>query len=85
MADMTKEQLTKAIGSWQTINKAIGEFTEVDCKTAINMELMGKRRKDVASRIHQKYCTLRTNRERAELVSALIDAPKFLTPVFEGA
>lgn len=78
MTDLTKDQLDTALASWQTINKAISSFTEVDCKNALQREMVGNRREDIAIRIHQRYCKLRLQRERNEITSALMNKPAFL-------
>lgn len=82
MTEMTKDQLDSVLGSWQTINKALSTMSETDCKNALNRELVGNRRKDVATRIHQRYTVLRSQRERTELLAALDDQPVFLKPLF---
>ena len=81
--EMTKDELDTALISWQTINKALKDFTEVDVKNALNRELMGDRRKDVAIRLHQKFSILRSARERIELVESLKDTPVFLNTTFK--
>jgi hypothetical protein len=78
MTDLTKDQLDTALASWQTINKAISSFTEVDCKNALQREMVGNRREDIAIRIHQRYNKLRSERERREISVALMDKPSFL-------
>ena len=75
---MNDAQLDEALSSWHTINKALRTFTEADCKNALNRELVGNRRKDIAIRLHTRYCTLRQVRERNELIESLSDVPAFL-------
>ena len=81
--EMTKDELDTALTSWQTINKALKDFTETDVKNALNRELVGNRRKDVAIRLHQKFSILRSARERTELIESLKDTPVFLNTVFK--
>lgn len=75
---MTKDEIDNVLRSWHTLNKAIGAMTEVDCKQALEREMSGNRRKDLAVRIHQKYNSLRLTRERTEMVNLLSDVPAFL-------
>jgi hypothetical protein len=84
MTDRTDFELKRDISSWGVVNKNVPMFTENDCRNALNVEIVGKRRKDIVLRIHQRYCSLRKDRERAELMTAIEDTPKFLTPVFNG-
>ena len=81
--ELTEIQLDAVLGSWQSINKALKEFSEVDVRNALNRELLNNRRKDVAVRLHQRFCAVRASRERIELLNALDDSPVFLTPVFQ--
>ena len=75
---MTKDEIDKALHSWHTINKALKTMSEHDCKLAMERELVGIRRKDVAVRVHQAYSRLRLNRERDELIAAVSDIPAFM-------
>lgn len=75
---MTKDEIDEALRSWHTINKALKTMSEQDCKTALDRELVGNRRKDVAKRIHQAYNHLRLSRERDELNALLSDIPAFM-------
>lgn len=81
--DFTKDELDTFLGSWQTINKAIKQFSESDLKNALNREVVGNRRKDVAIRLHQSLSAMRTRREREELTTALDDTPVFLQQPFQ--
>ena len=81
MTDKTKDELDTAIRNWHVLNKTLRTFTEVDCKNALNRELAGNRREDIAIRLHTRYCTLRQARERDEIMVAVADIPSFLTGV----
>lgn len=80
--DLTNDELDGFLASWQTINKAAKGFSETDLKNALNRELVGNRRKDVAIRLHQTLSKMRTAREREELLVALDDTPVFLKSSF---
>ena len=75
---MTKDEIDNVLRSWHTVNKAIGTMTEADCKASLERELSGNRRKDIAVRIHQKYNSLRLQRERTEVINAVSDVPAFM-------
>jgi hypothetical protein len=77
--DFTNDQLDTFLASWQSINKVVKDFTEADLKNALNRELVGNRRKDVAIRLHQTLGKVRNRRERDELIAALDDTPVFLS------
>ncbi len=55
------------LSSWVDINKALPSLREDQLKELINMERQGKARKAFLDRMHQRYCKLRSKRERAEL------------------
>ena len=74
-------RIDAALGSWHTINKSLPHMTEDECKQALNKEMQGKRRRAIVIRIHQKYCIMRLERERKELLSAIDDTP---VPSFLG-
>ena len=59
------------------------QFSESDLKNALNREMVGSRRKDIAVRLHQSLSTARTRREREELLTALDDTPVFLQQPFQ--
>ena len=77
--DLTNDELDGFLASWQSINKVVKDFSETDLKNALNRELVGNRRKDVAIRLHQTLGKVRNRRERDELVAALDDTPVFLS------
>lgn len=77
--DLTNDELDTFLASWQSINKAVKDFSETDLKNALNRELVGNRRKDVAIRLHQTLGKVRNRRERDELIAALEDTPVFLS------
>ena len=76
---MTKDEVDDILTSWTRLNKVLGNLTEADVKMAMNREMVGNRRKDIVIRLHQRYTILRSARERAELVEALVEpVPEFL-------
>jgi len=75
---MTNDELDNVLKSWASMNKALSMLTENDLKTAINREITGNRRKDVAIRLHQRYTIIRSKRERTELIDAITEVPEFL-------
>ena len=81
MTEKTKDELDAAIRNWHILNKTLRTFTEADCKNALNRELVGNRRKDIAIRLHTRYCSLRQERERNEIIASVTDVPAFLVGV----
>ena len=78
MTEKTKDELDTAISNWHVLNKTLRTFTESDCKNALNRELVGNRRQDIAIRLHTRYCTLRQAREQSEIIASITDIPAFL-------
>ena len=54
--------------NWRTLNDAASILTEEESKRALEYERDNKRRASILIRLHQRYCTLRNQRERAELL-----------------
>ncbi len=50
--------------NWKELNDAISSMTEDEVLTALNEEIDGKSRWSIVNRLHQRFCTLRTKRER---------------------
>ena len=50
--------------NWKQLNEAISSMTEDEALLALNEELDGKCRWTMVNRLHQRYCMLRTKRER---------------------
>jgi hypothetical protein len=48
----------------------LNRFDEAEVKALLDEEIAGQRRSTFLKRLHQRYCTLRANRERAEIFSA---------------
>lgn len=60
-----------ALQNWREFLDVINNLDEQQCKEALTIEVAGKKRKIIAERLHQRYCKLRTQRERAELMENL--------------
>lgn len=78
---MTNDEIDTLLASWKTVNKGLSVLNEEDVKTALNRELVGNRRIDVAMRLHARYSKLRATRERVELTDSLAIVPSFLSGV----
>jgi len=46
-------------------------MTEAEVKRLLDEERAGRKRPLIARRLHQRYCTLRSVRERAELMAEI--------------
>lgn len=62
--------MKEALVSWFKLNKALPELREDQVKSLLDYEVSNGKRKDVILRLHQRFTTLRMNRERAELLPA---------------
>ena len=70
--------------TWKTLHEAISSMSEETVLAALNQEVEGKKRWTLIKRLHQRYCTLRANRERAVFLKlcgkTADDAPDALEP-----
>ena len=59
--------------SWGDFVTKVPKLTEAECKLCLAIEVAnaGKKRRQWVERLHQRYCRLRTKRERAELIAKL--------------
>lgn len=55
--------------NWQELNKVLKQMTEEEVLTLLNEEKAGAARVTNLIRIHQRYTSLRTARERMELLA----------------
>ena len=63
------EDMNKALDSWRTLNKMIGNLDENQLRSLINFEVSTYKRQDILTRLHQRFNKLRAARERVEIVS----------------
>jgi hypothetical protein len=79
--------------NWRVLNQNLNLFNEAEVKALLDEEIAGQRRSTFLKRLHQRYCTLRANRERAEIFSAaakmsgsqpLPPGPTTLSPSLDG-
>lgn len=54
--------------TWRTFQKNLTSYSEEDLLALLDEERLKHRRVSMLERIHQRYCTLRTNRERLEIL-----------------
>lgn len=57
--------------NWRMLMQAIGTLSEEELKQLLDDEIKGKKREMFVLRLHQRYCTRRAARERAELLAQL--------------
>jgi len=62
------EETLKVIDNWRDFNKLLSDVPEEKLKELLVYELENENRKSIVERLHQRYNTLRTMRERAELM-----------------
>ena len=55
--------------TWRDIFFNLNNYSEDELEKMIGSELYGKRRRSILVRLHQRYCILRANRERKELLA----------------
>jgi hypothetical protein len=54
--------------TWRKFQSNLPDYNEADLLALLNEERSKHKRVSMLERIHQRYCTLRTNRERMELL-----------------
>jgi len=59
------------IKNWSELNAMLPKLTEQEAEALLHEEMDGRKRKTFALRLHQRYCTLRAARERAELIGVI--------------
>ena len=69
---MDNPVIAAALNSWADLNKMLSMFREDQVKEMLEIELANRRRKDVVERLHQRYCKLRTARERKDIEEKLL-------------
>ena len=62
------DNLKDLLKTWRSLNHSMHLLNEAQLKELLDMELAGKRRYEVLKRLHQRYSTERTNRERIEIL-----------------
>lgn len=54
--------------TWRKFQSELTNYNEAELLALLNEERSKHKRVSMLERIHQRYCTLRTNRERMELL-----------------
>lgn len=54
--------------TWRKFQSELTSYSEADLLALLDEERMKHRRVSMLERIHQRYCTLRANRERMEIL-----------------
>ena len=54
--------------SWRKLNDTLSTKTEAEIAALLAFELKGLKRVSLLERLHQRYTTLRTTRERIEIL-----------------
>ena len=54
--------------SWRKFQSELPNYSEADLRALLDEELTQHRRVTMLERIHQRYCTMRTTRERMEIL-----------------
>jgi hypothetical protein len=57
--------------NWRELNAQLNQMTETEVKGLLDVELVNRQRVTFVERLHQRYCTLRATRERAEMMALL--------------
>jgi hypothetical protein len=55
--------------TWRDIFFNLNNYSEDELEKMIKSERHGKRRRSILVRLHQRYCILRANRERDDLLA----------------
>lgn len=54
--------------TWRKFQSELTSYSEADLLALLDEERLKHRRVSMLERIHQRYCTLRANRERLEIL-----------------
>jgi hypothetical protein len=54
--------------TWRKFQSELPNYSETDLLVLLNEERTKHKRVSMLERIHQRYCTLRANRERLEIL-----------------
>jgi len=54
--------------TWRKFQSKLPNYSEADLLALLDEERLKHRRVSMLERIHQRYCTLRANRERLEIL-----------------
>lgn len=66
-------ELKRSISNWVKVSDIIyGNVSEHDLLIMMKIEKSGKNRNYILSRLHSRFCRLRTSRERKELLRGSI-------------
>jgi len=57
--------------NWRSMTVLLGDMSEAELKQTLDEELVTHRRPAIARRLHQRYASLRTARERVEIMERL--------------
>lgn len=58
--------------NWRSLNKVLTQLSEEELHRLIEEERTGQRRVTILIRLHQRYCVVRADRERMELLKGAI-------------
>lgn len=78
----TDHELDQLTSNWRVLGKNIKSLTEEEIKRALTRRLASPTSKEMAVRLHQRYCALRDARERQEILAVF--APVDPIPDFLG-
>jgi hypothetical protein len=59
--------------NWRELASKLSAMSEPEIKKLLREEVRGKRRVVIATRLHQRLCTLRADRERQALLKQLLN------------
>jgi hypothetical protein len=62
------ELMTRALANWRDFNDLLTTIPEKDLREMLVYEIAHENRKSFVERLHQRYNTVRTMREREELM-----------------
>ena len=62
------DTMTRALANWRDFNDLLATIPEDDLKAMLVYEVKHENRKSFVERLHQRYNTVRTMREREELL-----------------
>jgi hypothetical protein len=69
---MTSSPISAALSNWRELNKLLKTLTEEEVKHALDLECMSPvPRKQVVQRLHERWTTMRSLRERGELMTTI--------------
>jgi len=69
MAKLNEKMITETLMNWNTLHSRIMSFNEKQLQVLLEAERNRDNRRHIVLRLHQRFCSIRTRREREDLLN----------------